>query len=499
VRVHVDGAAYFRRVVELLTRLRDGDSVFICDWEGHRDEVLVGPGSEVGRLIECLVRRGVDVRGLLWRSHPRQAHFAEQDNAALARDVNALGAQLVLDERVKRGGSHHQKLLIVQHRDDPDAATAFEGGIDLCHGRHDDPAHDGDDLPVVLDRRYGPRPPWHDLQLELHGPAVADIEHTFRERWDDPTPLDHRNPVRTLLRRVTRQPRQATPLPPPAVAPRARGPHRVQVLRTYPAKRPPFPFAPDGERSIARAYRKAFARARSLVYIEDQYFWSTDAARVLAQSVRAHPALRVLVVVPRFPDRDGTITGPASRIARADAVAVLRRAGGPRVAFYDLENRDGVPIYVHAKVCIIDDVWMTVGSDNLNRRSWTHDSELSCAVLDSTRDTREPIDPAGLGDGARALPRATRLALWCEHLGRADGDDDDLIDPQRGFDAFAAAAATLEAWHCSGRRGPRPPGHARAHAPEAVGPVARIWARQAQRLLLDPDGRPRHLKRVGAF
>ena len=38
-------------------------------------------------------------------------------------------------------------------------------------------------------------------------------------------------------------------------------------------------------------------------------------------------------------------------------------------------------------MCVIDDVWMMVGSDNLNLRSWTHDSELSCAVIDEDRDT----------------------------------------------------------------------------------------------------------------
>ncbi len=72
-------------------------------------------------------------------------------------------------------------------------------------------------------------------------------------------------------------------------------------------------------------------------------------------------------------------------------------------------------MYVHAKVCVIDDVWATVGSDNLNRRSWTHDSELSCAVLDDT------------GEFARDL----RLRLLREHLDRrADGSDDDgLVDP----------------------------------------------------------------------
>jgi phosphatidylserine/phosphatidylglycerophosphate/cardiolipin synthase-like enzyme len=104
---------------------------------------------------------------------------------------------------------------------------------------------------------------------------------------------------------------------------------------------------------------------------------------------------------------------------------LLHRAGGERVAFFDLEAPSGWPIYVHSKVCVIDDVWMIVGSDNLNIRSWTNDSELSCAVIDQHEDRREPADPAGRGDGARVIARETRLRLWREHLGRNEGDDAD--------------------------------------------------------------------------
>ncbi len=186
----------------------------------------------------------------------------------------------------------------------------------------------------------------------------------------------------------------------------------MQVLRTYPAKKPEYPFAPDGERSVARAYLKALRRARRLVYLEDQYFWSETAARALADALKAHPTLRVVVVVPRYPDRDGRVAGPAARIGRQRATRILEAAGGDRVLVCDVENIDSTPIYVHAKVCVVDDVWMMVGSDNMNRRSWTHDSELSCAVLDDTRDEREPPDPAGLGDGARLLAREARLRLW---------------------------------------------------------------------------------------
>jgi hypothetical protein len=59
---------------------------------------------------------------------------------------------------------------------------------------------------VRIDPRYGRRPPWHDLQLEPHGPAVLDVDLTFRERWEDSTPPDHRNPLRAMWRRVSASP-----------------------------------------------------------------------------------------------------------------------------------------------------------------------------------------------------------------------------------------------------------------------------------------------------
>ena len=106
-------------------------------------------------------------------------------------------------------------------------------------------------------------------------------------------------------------------------------------------------------------------------------------------------------MIPRFPDPDGVVAGDASRIGRERVLDALDAAGGDRVAVYDLENDENRPIYVHSKVCVVDDLWAAIGSDNLNRRSWTHDSEISCAVIDSTRDDREPLDPTGRGDGAR--------------------------------------------------------------------------------------------------
>jgi phosphatidylserine/phosphatidylglycerophosphate/cardiolipin synthase-like enzyme len=270
------------------------------------------------------------------------------------------------------------------------------------------------------------------------------------------------------------------------------------VLRTYPARRPPLPYAPEGERSVARGYAKAIALARSLVYLEDQYLWSEDVARLLADALRRRPGLRLIVVVPRYPEQDGPLTGPPSRLGQQSALEEVTAAGGERVAVYDVESPGGWPVYVHAKVCLIDDVWAAVGSDNLNRRSWTHDSELSCAVIDDERDPRWPTDPAGLGEGARVFARDLRLTLWREHLGPGVPEDV-LVDPEAGFAAWQEAADALEAWHRGGCAGPRPPARVRRHHPGPVRWWARWWARPVYRYLVDPDGRPRELRRAGRF
>jgi phosphatidylserine/phosphatidylglycerophosphate/cardiolipin synthase-like enzyme len=139
-----------------------------------------------------------------------------------------------------------------------DEDVAFVGGIDLCHGRRDDERHEGDPQAEVLDPAFGPRPPWHDTHAEVHGPAVADLVETFLERWNDRAPLERGHfRLGGITSRATGERGLPDPLPPYGVSPPATGGHAVQVLRTYPTKRPAYPFAPDGERSIARMYSKA--------------------------------------------------------------------------------------------------------------------------------------------------------------------------------------------------------------------------------------------------
>ena len=494
----IHGKTYFKRLVESVQRLQKDDWIHFTDWRGDPDEQLDDTGIDLKTLFCDALGRGAHLRGLVWRSHPDDVHFSEEENLALAEVVNEHGGEVLLDERVRRFGSHHQKLVVLRRPGNEDEDVAFVGGIDLCHGRNDGIDHSGDPQTYPLDDRYGDQPPWHDAQAQVKGPAIGDLALTFRERWEDPTPLDHRNPVRLRIARIAREPRKPDPLPEMPRDPNPCGTHAVQINRTYPVRRPRYPFARNGERSIARAYIKAMRRARRLIYIEDQYLWSREIAGVLAGALREHQDLRLIVVVPRFPDQDGRMSGPPNRIGQQEAMDLVRDAGGDRVAVYDLENKDSTPIYVHAKVCVIDDVWAAIGSDNMNRRSWTHDSELSCAVIDDTVDEREPTDPAGLGDGARKFARDLRLQLWREHLGH-DIDESEAVDLKRGFELWRERAGELQRWHDGGRKGPRPPGQARPHNPGRVKWWAAWWSYPMFKLAVDPDGRPLKLRRKNKF
>ena len=382
----VHGRRYFERLVPCLRELRAGDRMWFTDWRGDDDQVLSPDGTRLGDLLVELATAGVEVRGMLWRSHSKALGYHAERHLALAERVNEAGGRVMLDERVRRAGSHHQKIVILRHRGRPHLDVAFVGGIDLCHGRGDDEDHRGDPQPEEMDREYGATPPWHDVQAEVRGPAIGDIATTFLQRWNDPTPLERRTPWNRMRAVLGHQPVRTEPIGPLDPDPPPAGECAVQVLRTYPVKTPPYPFAPDGERSIAREYHKAFRRARRLVYVEDQYLWSAEIADLYVEALREVPDLHVIVVLPRVPDRNGGLTGPAHRIGQLEVLRRVREAGGGRMAIYDLENEIGTPIYVHAKVVVIDDVLAAVGSDNMNRRSWTHDSECSLAVLDDARD-----------------------------------------------------------------------------------------------------------------
>lgn len=266
------------------------------------------------------------VKGLVWRSHLDRFQFSESENLHLGEEIEEAGGECLLDMRVRPGGSHHQKLVVCRYPGRPELDVAFAGGIDLCHSRRDDAAHRGDPQPLPMAAAYGRRPPWHDIQLAIRGPAVGDLEACFRERWNDPAPLS-RSPLMRLRELARREDTRADPLPPQAPDPEPCGTHTVQVLRTYPNRLlQGYDFAPDGERSIARGYRKALGRARALIYLEDQYLWSAQ-----------NPIRSAIPRTPSPPSRrapppwtPGTATAAGARGRQVACVPTTDRTSHPR-------------------------------------------------------------------------------------------------------------------------------------------------------------------------
>lgn len=503
----VHGATYFAELQRVIEATGAGDLVMFTDWQGNEDERLTGvPGSELAQVLVRALGRGVDVRALIWRSHATAIGFSHDDHRSLGIQLQEHGADVQLDMRVRANGAHHQKFVVIRHADDSTRDRAYVGGIDLCHGRRDDAMHHGDPQGDPIASEYGELPPWHDVQVALSGPVVHDVETVFRERWEDSAPLT-RHPLRRLRDHSADLEEADHALPPqrPAPAPVPEADHAVQLLRTYPRLGPgwSFDFAPNGERSVARGYAKAVDQARELLYVEDQFLWGNQMSKVLVKALTRHPDLRLVAVLPQYPDVDGWFQRDPQMLGRLRAINAVKAAAPDRVAFYGLENHAGTPVYVHAKVCVMDDAWASIGSDNFCRRSWTNDSELSAAVMD--------LGPEGRAGYARRL----RLTLAAEHLDRLDPDDlvdvdamddvglmevmADCVSPHDLFARFAESAAALDTWHAEGCKGPRPAGRLRVLPQPHLPWWRQLLAAPAYRYLHDPEGRSWRMRLRGKF
>lgn len=516
LRPLVHGRPYFAELHERISALGSGDRLYFADWRGDPGQQLTDdPASTLTATLTAAARRGVDVRGLLWRSHWRRLGFSSEEHRFLGEEIGEAGGECLRDMRVRFRGSHHQKFVVLRHADDPSRDIAYVGGIDLCRSRRDDERHLGDDLqPLPMAAAYGPAPAWHDVQVAIQGPAVHDVETTFRERWEDSTPLTL-NPGRRLSSRLQAEQLEPGPLgdqwpPPPATD----GHDVVQILRTFPEIQPVgYDFAPEGERSVMLGNLKAITQADRLVYVEDQYLWSAEVGEHFASALRANPELRVVVVLPLVPDQDGAVAEPPQLHGRRLAMEPMLEAGGDRVAVFGLTNEQGLPIYVHSKTCVIDHRWASVGSDNLNRRSWTCDSEIACVMVDDRGDQDGPAP-------ADAFPRVLLRTLVAEHLGCAP--DEVPEDPGELFAAMVDCADALDRWYAGApdrrhgvrgrissrlrlpgrtrararaaaragrddRRG-RPPGRLRRLEAPELGTTTERWAAAVYDRIFDPGG-----------
>ena len=364
LEVLVDGGEALPRIAAALAGARS--HVHIAGWH-VTPEFGLTRDDRAGRLRDLLgeLSERVEVRVLLWAGAPVRAFTPARAAVRGVRDelIRGTRVQCALDSHERPMHCHHEKLVIV------DGEVAFVGGIDLTSLGGD--RFDTSDHPMR--GRLG----WHDASSCVRGPAVGDVAAHFAARW----------------REVTDDQVEDTP-PPPAAA----GGVELQVVRTVPER--VYEFLPQGDFRIVEAYTRALRSARKLVYLESQFLWSPQVVDILASKLRAPPSdeFRIVVLLPARPNNGADTTrGQLGVLADADD-------GNARFLATTISARSGGlagPLYVHAKIGIVDDAWLTVGSANLNEHSFFNDTEMNVVTCDP------------------AVARETRLGLWAEHLERS--------------------------------------------------------------------------------
>jgi phosphatidylserine/phosphatidylglycerophosphate/cardiolipin synthase-like enzyme len=401
-----DGVSTFEQYTSAVRSLTlPAHTMYLAAYDLYDDFRLV-PGdaaSSFHDLTTAVANRGANIYALAWDRYGTQ-------NSNEVDRLNALPGghgHAILDNDTLSGGAHHQKLLLVNGNR---GAFAFCGGIDIRPNRLDSPNH-------------GAPAAFHDVHARIDGPAVANMHHTFVERWNSQSSPPGGNLSTS----------------PPSVS--ADGSAYVQVARTYaPAKK--YPFAPSGSLTCLQAIIKAINKAKKFIYIEDQFLFpypdegGADSVGVLDALVDALSRIDYLIMVT---STHVAVNGAHSH--RRDFIQKLYAAAPSKVFVFGMDRslvKPRVPrsnelaevgwcefvwtavvvdscsgdqsyeseIYCHSKVWIIDDVICKIGSANCNRRSYTNDSEMDLVVIDGA-----------LGVGGRKTAQDLRMELWAEHLG----------------------------------------------------------------------------------
>ena len=361
LEVLVDGSEALPRIAEDLERAES--SVLVAGWHFTPGFQLRQDGQTLRELLAELAER-VEVRVLAWAGAPLPLFKPARGDVRAMRDALARGTRIraALDDRERPMHCHHEKAIVV------DDKVAYVGGIDLttlAGNRWDTPEH-----------RARGELGWHDAAVRIEGPLLGDVWSHLALRWHE----------------VTGEELGA----PPYLD--ARGSSEAQLLRTVPERI--YRSLPRGEFRIAEAYVRALRSARRLIYLENQFLWSPELLAILEAKLRRPPTdeFRLVVVLPASPNNGSDDTrGQLARLVAADADDRLLAC-----TLYQPANAQ--PVYVHAKIGIVDDEWLTVGSANLNEHSLFNDTELNVVTCDAE------------------LARATRLRLWREHLRRDDVD-----------------------------------------------------------------------------
>ena len=383
--VIVDAERYFEvaRVALLQARSR----IMLVGWDFDArirlsgDERGEGEPATIGEFLYWLIERTptLELYLLRWDVGAFKALFRGSTVFTVLKWMRHPRIHTKLDGHHPTGGSHHQKVVSI------DDCFALCGGIDMTGSRWDTREH-RDDEPSRLTPTGKPYKPWHDATTAIAGPAAGALAEMCRDRWHRATG-ERLAPVTATGRCWPDNLDQDLE----AVA--------VGIART-------FPDLPDQDavHEIERLFMHQIAGARHSVYIESQYFASRKVAEAIAARLQEADGPEFVIINPTT--ADGWLQAIAMDTARARLMKALMQVDRHRrLAMYHPFTAGGEPIYVHAKIMVVDGTSIRVGSANLNNRSMRLDSE--CDVLVAGTE----------GDAIGAAAVALRDGLIAEHLG----------------------------------------------------------------------------------
>jgi phosphatidylserine/phosphatidylglycerophosphate/cardiolipin synthase-like enzyme len=401
----IDAANYYAHLEQALARARR--SVLIVGWD-FDGRIKLCPNHEncapLGAFLRSLVeaRPNLEIRILVWSGAVVHAPGDPMPLLLGAPWQDHPRITLKLDRHHPLYASHHQKLVVI------DDVLAFAGGIDLTVQRWDTCGHEETDRFRIAPDGDAYRPV-HDVQMVVHGEAAAVIAEVARERW------------RVATGEILQIARDQPDLWPPELKPDFTN-IAVGIARTVPAWDRT---AAVGE--IAKLTEDIFAAARHSIYIESQYFTSSKVRRFLQRSLASTHGPEIVVLVKR--SSPGTLERFVMGTNRDRVMRHIRQADRHnRLRFYYpvVEGKEqSCEVLLHAKVVIIDNTILRIGSSNLNNRSLGLDTECDLVIEASNADQQRAI--AGLRD--RLL--AEHLGVSPEQISRAVEKQQSLI---RGID-----------------------------------------------------------------
>jgi phospholipase D1/2 len=358
----VDGAAYFDAFARSAASATD--SILIAGWDID-SRIRLFPQEERDGLPSRLREFMKEVAR---RRKSLQVHILEWDFAviyAFERELFPIFSRpwrkskkihLHLDGEHPLGGSHHQKVVVIDDR------VAFVGGIDLTRRRWDTPEHAAAD-PRRIDASGDIYRPFHDVQIAVSGEAAEALGDLVRARWWRATGERLQPPGR----------RGGDPWP-ASVSPDLEN-VPVAVVRTD-------PLGDDGEgvREVETLYLDTIAAARRFIYVENQYLSSFSVGKALAASLAKELGPEIVIVLRAGSDwLEETTMG----VFRAKMLASIREAdvhGRLAVYYPEVPNLGGKVLNLHSKLMLADGTFVRVGSSNLSNRSMRVDSECDIAL-----------------------------------------------------------------------------------------------------------------------